>query len=113
MQERERCLTLSGDNASAENVHRAYIQGGYKAVLHWQIRHLEHQSRSQYVSPFLLANLYGQLGQRKKTLALLEDAYRQHSPLLLDIQNNPAFDFLHTDARYRAIIHKISLPPAY
>jgi TolB-like protein/DNA-binding winged helix-turn-helix (wHTH) protein len=113
MQERERCLTLSGDNTSAENVRRAYTQGGYNAVLHWQIRDLEHKSSSQYVSPFLLANLYGQLGQRKKTLALLEDAYRQHSPLLFDIQNDPAFDFLHKDERYRTLVQKIGLPPAW
>jgi tetratricopeptide (TPR) repeat protein len=113
MQELERHLILSGDNASAENVRRAYSQGGYNAVLHWQIRDLEHKSASQYVSPFLLADLYGQLGQRKKTLALLEEAYRQHSPLLLDIQNDRDFDFLHTDERYRSIIRKTGLPPAW
>jgi hypothetical protein len=32
---------------------------------------------------------------------------------LLYIQCNPAFDFLHSDPRYRSLIHRIGLPPAY
>jgi len=29
------------------------------------------------------------------------------------IQNDPEFDFLHSDERYRALVKKIGLPPAY
>ena len=65
------------------------------------------------VSVVDLARLYGQLGQREKTLALLEEGYRQHSPLLLDIQNDCSFDFLHNDERYRSLIKRIGLPPAW
>jgi hypothetical protein len=32
---------------------------------------------------------------------------------MLDIQNDPAYDFLHSDERYRSIIRKIGLPPAW
>jgi hypothetical protein len=28
------------------------------------------------------------------------------------LQNEPAFDFLHSDERYRAIVKKIGLPPS-
>ena len=113
MQELERYFTLSGDKTSAENVRRTYAQGGYKATLYWQIRDLERKSAKQYVSPVDLANLYAQLGQREKTLALLEEGYRQHSPKLLDLQNNSDFDFLHKDERYRSIIRRIGLPPSW
>jgi len=74
---------------------------------------MERKSAKQYVSPVPLANSYAQLGQREKTVALLEEGYRQHSPLLLDIQNDSAFDFLHSDERYRSIIARIGLPQAY
>jgi hypothetical protein len=57
--------------------------------------------------------LYAQLGRREETLSLLEEAMRQHSPFLLWIQNDPAFDFLHSDERYRSLIRRIGLPPAY
>jgi hypothetical protein len=32
---------------------------------------------------------------------------------LLWIQTDPAFDFLHTDERYRSIIRRVGLPPAW
>jgi tetratricopeptide (TPR) repeat protein len=113
MQELEQYLVLTGDKASAAGVRQAFEQGGYNRVVGWQIGDLERKSAKQYVSPFSLADLYAQLGQREKTLALLEEAYRQHSPLLLDIQNDGNFDFLHTDGRYRSLIQRIGLPPAY
>ena len=113
MRELERNFVLTGDNIAATGVRRVFEQGGYRAVVQWQIRDLEHKSTTQYVSPVLLADLYGQLGQRDKTLALLEEAYSQHSPHLLDIQNNNDFDFLHSDEHYRSLIRRVGLPPAW
>ena len=46
-------------------------------------------------------------------MSLLEEGYSQHSPLLLDIQNECSFDLLHNDERYRALIRKIGLRPAW
>ena len=109
----EQRMVLMGDKASAAGMRRAFEQGGYTAVLHWQINDMERRAAKQYISPVDLASAYAQLGQREKTLALLEEGYSQHSPLLLDIQNDPAYDFLHEDERYRTIIRKIGLPPAY
>lgn len=69
--------------------------------------------QSQYVSPVDLALLYAQLGQREKTLAFLEAGLRERNTSLLWIQCDPAFDFFHNDERYRSIIRKIGLPPAW
>jgi hypothetical protein len=35
----------------------------------------------------------------------------QRSPQILWIQTDPAYDFLHSDERYRALIQKVGLPP--
>ncbi len=77
--------------------------------------HDDWKSRSQreYVSPVRLAGFAAQLQQREQTLALLTQGYDEHSPLLLEIQFDPAYDFLHADERYRFIIKKIGLPPAH
>jgi tetratricopeptide (TPR) repeat protein len=112
-QELEKMLLLGGDNASAGKVRHAFAQGGYRAVLRWELSDFKQKSAAHYVSPVDLALLYAQLGRREETLALLEEGYRQHSPLLLWIQNDPAYDFLHSDKRYRSIIKGIGLPPAY
>jgi tetratricopeptide (TPR) repeat protein len=111
--ELEKMLTLQGDEASVAIVRRAFQQGGYKNVIRWQVGDLKKKSSSQYVSPVDLSLLYAQLGDREKTLSLLEQGYREHSPLLLWVQNDPAYDFLHSDERYRLVIRNMRLPPAY
>jgi tetratricopeptide (TPR) repeat protein len=116
----EQYITASGDNTSrlgwktsAADVRRAWEQGGYNAVLHAQISDLERKSAKQYVSPLELALLYAQLGEREKTLSLLEAGLRERNPNLFWIQCDPAYDFLHKDERYRSIIRRIGLPPAW
>jgi len=71
------------------------------------------QSRSRYVSPIFLAGLTAQLDERQETLTLLERGYEEHSPALLEVQFDPAYDFLHGEERYRSIIRKAGLPPAF
>jgi TolB-like protein/DNA-binding winged helix-turn-helix (wHTH) protein len=104
---------LSHDPVSAAAVQRAFQQGGYKAVVRWSLNDLKKDSQTRYVCPIELARLYAQLGEREQTLSLLEEGYREHSPRILWIQSEPAFDFLHSNERYRSIIKRIGLPPAY
>jgi tetratricopeptide (TPR) repeat protein len=111
MQEYAKMLSLIGDEQSAVSVRRAFERGGWNAMLQWQLSHFEHGTR--YFSPAFLAYDYVQLGDREKSLALLEQGYQQRSPNLLRIQNYPVFDPLHSEERYRSIIKRIGLPPAY
>jgi TolB-like protein/DNA-binding winged helix-turn-helix (wHTH) protein len=111
--ELEKMLKLQGDEASVAIVRRTFEQGGYKDVIRWQLGDLKKKSSTQYVSPVDLSLLYAQLGDREKTLTYLEQGYRERSPLLLWVQNDPAYDFLHSDERYRSIIKRVGLPPAY
>jgi TolB-like protein/DNA-binding winged helix-turn-helix (wHTH) protein/cytochrome c-type biogenesis protein CcmH/NrfG len=115
-QEWEKLMLLMGDKGegiSAATIRRAFEKGGYKAALLENASYLKRRSATQYVSPVDLALQYAQLGRREETLSYLEEGLRQHSPLLLWIQNDPAYDFLHGDERYRSIIKRIGLPPAY
>ena len=109
----EKAFLLNGDQATAASVHRAFQHGGYKALIRWQLNDLNRQSSTHYVSPMDKAELTAQLDDREQTIALIEEAYRHRAPDLLRIQNEPAFDFLHSDERYRTIIKGIGLPPAY
>jgi hypothetical protein len=74
---------------------------------------MERKSAKQYVSPVLLANSYAQLGQREKTVALLEEGYRQHFFAPARHPERFGIYFLHSDERYRSIIRRIGLPQAY
>ena len=109
----EDMYSARGDEASAASVRRAFAEGGYPAVVRWKLADLKKQSTQHYVSPVLFALEHAQLQQRAETLSLLEEAYRGRDPLLLWVQNDPAYDFVHSDERYRAIIKGMGLPPAY
>jgi len=106
-------LTLWGYADEAKAIRERYRTGGYPAVLWGEIRYRETQPAGHYVAPVELALFYAQLKDREKTIALLEQGYREHSPLLLTVQDDPAFDFLHADGRYRAMIKGMGLLPAY
>jgi TolB-like protein/DNA-binding winged helix-turn-helix (wHTH) protein len=107
-QEWEKIYLISGDKELAANIRRTFEKGGYNALL---LRQIKIFKQRKYVSPVDLALQYAQLGDKEKTLSLLEEGYRQHSPVLLWIRNDPAFDFVHGDERYRAIVRGIGLPP--
>jgi tetratricopeptide (TPR) repeat protein len=109
----EDALVATGDQADAASIRRAFQQGGYRAVLQWKLAGLKKQSLKGYVSPVNFALVYAQLGDHEQAIAYLQEAYRQHSPLLLWIQNDPAYDFLHSDERYRAVIKGMGLPAEY
>jgi TolB-like protein/DNA-binding winged helix-turn-helix (wHTH) protein len=109
----EKQLQVEGDPASAAAAHLAFQRGGQEAVLHWQLDQLQGKAKTSYVSPVYLALVYAQLGNREKALSFLEQGFREHSPLLLWIQLDPAYDFLHADGRYRSIIKRVGLPPSY
>lgn len=110
-EEREKAFRATGDEASAAAVHRAFASGGARAVAEWGLESV--RSRKGYVSPWSLAQRYARLGRKEEALAFLEDAYREHSARLVYLQAEPDFDFLHDDGRYRALVRKIGLPPAF
>jgi TolB-like protein/DNA-binding winged helix-turn-helix (wHTH) protein/lipoprotein NlpI len=109
----EKFYRYSEGPASAESLHRAFQSGGVKAAVEWQIRFVKAGAARHYVSPVDLSELYAQLGDREQTLALLEEALRQHAPGLLWIQGDSAYDFLHGNPRYRSLIQRIGVPAAY
>jgi TolB-like protein/DNA-binding winged helix-turn-helix (wHTH) protein len=106
-------LTIWNQKALVEDIRQQYAKGGYEAVFRGRIASDEKRSKSEYVSPVSLALPYAELKQKEKTLDLLEEGFRVRDPNLLYVQCDPAYDFLHNDERYRALIKKIGLPPAW
>jgi TolB-like protein len=104
---------LTGDPQSAVNLRRAWDRGGARGFVRWQLGRRLLQSKSGYVSPIELANYYAQLGDKERTLALLEEGYQQHATDTLWIQGDPAYDFLHSDRRFRSIVQRTGVAPAY
>ena len=100
---------LMGDPQSALDLRRAYNRGGARGFVRWQLDRRLLQAKSHYVSPVELASYYAQLSDKERTLALLEEGYRQRATDTLWIQGDPAYDFLHADPRFRSIVQKTAV----
>ncbi len=109
----EKWHIITGDPQSAKALRRAYDQGGAQGFVRWLLSRRLEQAKASYVSPVELASYYAQLGDKDQALAHLEEGYRQHSTDVIYTQEDPAYDSLHNDPRYRELIQKIGLPPAY
>jgi Tfp pilus assembly protein PilF len=106
----EQVYRLQGDPEGLAGIQEAFAKGGLRGAAEWRLRHRKYLSRRKYLSPFWLALTSAQAQHREETLQLLENAYRERSPRLVFLQNEPDFDFLHADPRYKAIAHKMGLP---
>ena len=112
-QEEEKAFLAQGDEASAAAIRKAFESGGGKAVAEWELEGGRARTPKRYVSPWNLALRCARLKRKEETLSFLEDAYREHSARLVYLQVEPDFDFLHADERYRTIVRRVGLPPAF
>ncbi len=109
----EKGLELMGDPEKADEIHRAFQRGGQKAVAQWRVESDKTRVRREYISSYFHARSYAYLGDKNAALKFLDLAYDERDPLLMMIQNEPIFDFIHSDRRYHALIKRMGLPPAY
>lgn len=108
----EKWLLAEGDANSAASLRRAWQQGGMPAFVREQIRDTNQWAKTHYVSPVYLAKFHAMIGEKDQALDLLEEGYRQHSTEVLWIVDDPAFDSLHNEPRFRTLIQSTGRPPA-
>jgi TolB-like protein/DNA-binding winged helix-turn-helix (wHTH) protein len=108
-QELERQFELDHNAEALAAARRAYAKGGQKAVAQWEATVTKARSRKEYVSPWEIAQDVALTRDKEETLKYLEAAYREHSSRLINIQNEPIFDFLHSDQRYQSLVKKLGL----
>ena len=108
-QESEKLLQLQGRSDSASALRKAWERGGEKAVERWVAQDVKAQARERYVSPYLIAEAVSYTGDKDETVKYLNEAFGQHDPNLINIQNDAIFDFIHSDPRYQALVRKIGL----
>jgi hypothetical protein len=64
-----------------------------------------------YTSPFDFAYQYAFLNDKEQTLKSLEDSFRDRSPGMAFLQNEPLFSFVHDHRRYKALLKKMGILP--
>jgi TolB-like protein/DNA-binding winged helix-turn-helix (wHTH) protein len=112
-QESEQSMRLNDAQKLADEQHQVFSRNGLQAVLEWKLTRYKKSAAKRYVSPIEFAEVYAQLKRKEETLRYLELACEQHAPFIVHLQCNSNFDFLHSEPRYRALVKKMGLPPAF
>jgi len=113
VQSLQQLFVAEADKRSTAAVQRALERGIEPVPGALFLKQDQDRVRKQYLSSIHFAFDYAMLQRKDDAIAALEEDYREHDPYLVFLQREPVFDFLHSDERYRALVRKMALPPAY
>src|SRR6266498_166728 len=87
-----------------------YALSGNKLESKKLLAELEEKSKTQFVSPYLLAIIQVGFDENQRAIELLEEAYRINSIDLVQAKVDPKLDPLRNDPRFKELMKKISFP---
>jgi len=89
---------------------RGFRAAGWHGALMESVKVLLNQRQTGYASPYKIARLYAELGDKQKAFAWLDTAYREHDFLLKELNTAFELDSLRSDPRYAELVRKVGLP---
>jgi TolB-like protein/Tfp pilus assembly protein PilF len=107
VEELQKIMTL--DSSTIKNVNvvkELYNKSGMNGILNWLI---ELELIKPYPYDYDLAAQYARLGKKDEALNWLEKAVEKRTPNIPRINNDPDFDNLRSEPRFKAIIKKLGL----
>jgi tetratricopeptide (TPR) repeat protein len=110
--EYEKAVELSDGslNATAALAH-AFAEIGRRAEAEKILRDVRLKSKSDYVSPYLIATIYAGLGEKDRAFEFLEQAYQERSlDIASHLRADLRFDNLRSDARFQALLRRVGFP---
>ena len=86
-----------------------YALSGRTNEARWVAGTLENLSKEKYVQAYLIASIYGALGDKQQAFTWLEKAGKQRASNMLIIRVDPAFDKIRSDPRYAELLQSFNL----
>ena len=86
-----------------------YSQAGRREDALRVLAELKNRQRTGYVPAGAFVLTYSGLGDREQTISWLEQAYKEHSLILLFLRVHPIFDFLRDDPRFKDLLRGVGL----
>ena len=74
------------------------------------LEELKNAASRRHVSPYFLAVAHVGMGEIETAFAWLEDAYRERSGWLVNLNIDPAIDPLRSDPRFKDLLRRVGLP---
>jgi TolB-like protein/DNA-binding winged helix-turn-helix (wHTH) protein len=108
--ELQKAVELSNEQMWMAFVAHAKALAGDKAGARKILADLESLSRHTYVSPWLFAIIYPDLGDKERAFFWLEKCYQGREHDLVFSKVWPMFNSLHSDPRYQELMKRVGLP---
>ena len=110
--EYQRAVDLSQrDSDTTAGLAHVYATMGKRAEAEKILGDLLRQSKTSYVSPYMIAAIYSGLGQNDKAFEFLEKAYQEKSPdIAYFIKADLRIDTLRSDPRFEDLLRRIGIP---
>ncbi|HXP16260.1 MAG TPA: protein kinase, partial [Terriglobales bacterium] len=108
--QRQKVLTLSGNPDLAATIGEDFRTSGYPGVMKSWLAGLMEVSKRGYVSPYNIAQIHAQLGDKNQTLASLEQAYNQRDSNLTYVKVEPAFDEVRSEPQFQQLVQRLGIP---
>jgi eukaryotic-like serine/threonine-protein kinase len=110
--EYQRAVDLSQrDSDTIAGLAHAYAAMGKRAEAEKILGDLQRQSKTSYVSPYMIAVIYSGLGQNDKAFVFLEKAYQERSPdIAYFLRADLRVDTLRPDPRFQDLLRRVAFP---
>jgi hypothetical protein len=87
----------------------AFAKSGRQGFLREDIKTALASSKSHYVDPYSIAELYARLDEKDQAFQWLEKAYQGRSHNMALIKTEPMLDSLHSDPRFQDLLNRMNL----
>ncbi|MGH7595064.1 MAG: protein kinase domain-containing protein [bacterium] len=104
-----RAKTVSGDSLQAVALGEAYELSGWRGYCRKALDLANEKSKQSYISPYIIARRYADLGEKDQAFEWLQKAYEERISVLLWLKLEPGFDSLRSDPRFTALLKKVGL----
>ena len=91
---------------------KGFRSGGWPGALRKgiEVSLAQRNSKAEYASPYGIAQLYADLGDKERAFEWLNTAYQEHDENIIGLRTDFTMDSLRSDPRYAELVHKIDLP---
>jgi len=89
-----------------------FHSGGWPGALHKaiEVSLAQRKSTAEYASPYAIAELYADSGDKDRAFEWLNTAYQERDESLVQLRTDFTMDSLRSDPRYTELVRKIGLP---
>ncbi len=99
-----------GDREVVEALERGYAEAGYVRAMSVAAETLAARSRTTFVPPIIVADVFAAAGEHDQALEWLERACDERDPNMPYLSVNRGLDSLRDDPRFQELLRRMNLP---